>query len=333
MSITPLPAAPSPLDPPDTFNAKAYAFFAALGVFGQEASDLAATVDFTAHDIQAATATAAVAGGTANAITASYTPAITALTNGMTLYVRAAAANATTTPSFTPNSGVIAAKTIVKRSGSALAAGDIAGAGHWIELTYDSTLDKWVLQNPTDAVVSPFPAQSGNAGRALVSDGTAVSWGSPGRVGTAIATTSGAAVGFTGIPSWARRVTLSLSNVSTTGSTALLIQLGTSAGYVTTGYTGAGSYPGSSTVANTSGFCIPKGSSGASFSGSGSIVLTELDPVTNTWAAFGILNCGTGRPYFTSGTVSLPGALDRVRITTDGGVETFDAGIANIFIE
>lgn len=92
------------------------------------------------------------AGGTADAITGSYTPGITALTNGMTLYVRAGSANATTTPSFTPASGTIPAKTIVKGAGSSLAAGDIAGGGHWIELQYDLTLDKWVLLNPATGV-------------------------------------------------------------------------------------------------------------------------------------------------------------------------------------
>lgn len=92
------------------------------------------------------------AGGTADAITGIYAPGITALTNGMTLYVRAGSANATTTPTFTPASGTIAAKTIVKGAGAALAAGDIAGGGHWIELQYDSTLDKWVLLNPANGV-------------------------------------------------------------------------------------------------------------------------------------------------------------------------------------
>jgi hypothetical protein len=92
------------------------------------------------------------AGGTADAITGIYTPGIASLTNGMTLYVRAGSANATTTPTFTPASGVIAAKTIVKGAGAALAVGDIAGGGHWIELQYDATLDKWVLLNPATGV-------------------------------------------------------------------------------------------------------------------------------------------------------------------------------------
>lgn len=103
-------------------------------------------------DFQKQAAIISAASGTSDAITASYTPAITALTNGMSLFVRASAANTTATPTFTPNSGTIAAKTIVKGAGSALAAGDIAGGGHWIELQYDATLGKWVLLNPATGI-------------------------------------------------------------------------------------------------------------------------------------------------------------------------------------
>src|SRR5690606_39317329 len=88
----------------------------------------------------------AAAGGTADAITATYSPAVTSLTNGMTLYVRAALANTTSTPTFSPNG--LAATTIVRANNQTLVAGDIAGAGHWLELQYDTTLSKWVLQNP-----------------------------------------------------------------------------------------------------------------------------------------------------------------------------------------
>jgi hypothetical protein len=94
----------------------------------------------------------AVAAGTADVITANFTPAATSMTNGLTYMVRANLANATTTPSFAPNG--LTAKTIVKGNGLALAAGDIAGAGHWIELQYDLTLDKWVLQNPATGIAS-----------------------------------------------------------------------------------------------------------------------------------------------------------------------------------
>lgn len=110
--------------------------------------------DQMAKAIQSGKLFSASAGGTADAITATFTPGVSTLTNGMALYVRAAAANATTTPTFTPASGTIAAKAIVKGAGAALAAGDIAGAGHWIELQYDLTLDKWVLLNPATGVTS-----------------------------------------------------------------------------------------------------------------------------------------------------------------------------------
>lgn len=92
--------------------------------------------------------------GTSDAIIGTFSPVPAAAINGAPLLIRAASANATTTPTFTPNSGVITAKNIVKGAGSALAAGDIAGAGHWIELQYDLTLDKWVLLNPATGVTS-----------------------------------------------------------------------------------------------------------------------------------------------------------------------------------
>jgi hypothetical protein len=72
------------------------------------------------------------AAGTANALTAAFSPAITALTDGMVVYVRAALANTTTTPTLAAN--VTAATTIVKGNNLPLAPGDIAGPGHWLQL-------------------------------------------------------------------------------------------------------------------------------------------------------------------------------------------------------
>ena len=90
----------------------------------------------------------ASAAGTADALTAAFSPAPRAWPTGVPFMVRAASANATTTPTFTPNSGTLAAKTIVKGANAALTAGDIAGAGHWLLMQYDATLDKVVLLNP-----------------------------------------------------------------------------------------------------------------------------------------------------------------------------------------
>lgn len=92
------------------------------------------------------------AGGTADALTATFAPALTALTNGCEVCVRALTANATTTPTFAPNG--LTAKTIVKGANIALVAGDIAGQHHELRLRYNSTTDKWHLLNPTIAPAS-----------------------------------------------------------------------------------------------------------------------------------------------------------------------------------
>jgi hypothetical protein len=67
--------------------------------------------------------------------------------DGLLLSFRAAAANATTTPTFAPNG--LTARTITKRGGTALAVGDIAGnlAEYWVR--YNSANTRWELLNPT----------------------------------------------------------------------------------------------------------------------------------------------------------------------------------------
>lgn len=140
------------------------AIIAAAGITNDKA-----TLTQVASAIQSGKLFSASAAGTADALTAGFTPAVATLKDGMALYVRAALANATATPTFTPNSGVITAKTIVKGAGAALVAGDIAGAGHWIELQYDLSLDKWVLLNPATGVASSLiPQNSQSAAYTLV---------------------------------------------------------------------------------------------------------------------------------------------------------------------
>jgi len=112
----------------------------------------------------------ATAGGTADAITATFAPAIATLTAGMKVRVRAASANATATPTFAANA--LAAKTIVKANGVELVAGDIAGAGHWLYLTYDATLDVWVLGNPAATFASNAEAQALSITNKVISPGT-----------------------------------------------------------------------------------------------------------------------------------------------------------------
>ena len=108
-------------------------------------------------------------GGTADAITANYTIPITTLVDGQLCYVRATAANATATPTFSPSA--LTARTIVKHGGAALVAGDIAADGHEIILRYDLTNTRWELMNPKATSV-PFIAASsaGSASLAFAED-------------------------------------------------------------------------------------------------------------------------------------------------------------------
>lgn len=153
---------------------------------GSDALDDGTTATLLANlklAVQPVASRTAHAGGTADAITATFPIAPTAFVDGLSYFVRAASANATTIPSFTPNSGVLAAKTIVKGNDVALVPGDIAGAGHWLELNFDTTLDKWVLQNPagilgvggvgsSDYIKIPFRDKTTGVRRDLI-----VQWG------------------------------------------------------------------------------------------------------------------------------------------------------------
>ena len=109
---------------------------------------------FSRAESQASSYTVATAAGTFDAITASFTPAITTLTNGQILFVRAIGANTVTNPTFTPNSGTVAVKTIKKLNNIALAVADISGSSHVMILQYNITIDAWFLLNSSS---STFP--------------------------------------------------------------------------------------------------------------------------------------------------------------------------------
>ncbi len=94
------------------------------------------------------------AGGSADAITATYAPAITALIDGQLCFFRATAANATTTPTFAPNG--LTARTIVRSGGSALSASDIPGNLSEVCLRYSLAHTRWELLNPATVVPGPL---------------------------------------------------------------------------------------------------------------------------------------------------------------------------------
>jgi hypothetical protein len=147
---------------------------------------------------------------------------------------------------------------------------------------------------------------------------------------------SGVAVDFTGIPSWAKRITILFNAVSTNGTSAYLVQIGTSSGIESTGYAGQ-TFAAQSTAV----------SSAATTSGSGFVVINANDPAyiytgtvtltnyqNNSWIESGLIVNGTAvRSSMSSGAKVLGGTLDRVRITMANGTDIFDLGAFNILYE
>jgi hypothetical protein len=148
---------------------------------------------------------------------------------------------------------------------------------------------------------------------------------------TSQASTSGTNIDFTSIPSWVKRITVMYAGVSTNGTSAYILQLGTSSGVVTSGYVGAMSYDAGRALYTTgigiqntgSAACIASGRTEVSLLGS------------NTWCANGVVGItasGGGEVYSSGAYIALGGTLDRVRVTTVSG-DTFDAGSINILYE
>ena len=151
---------------------------------------------------------------------------------------------------------------------------------------------------------------------------------------TAVASTSGTSIDFTSIPSWVKRITVMFYRMSTNGTSLPILRVGTSGGVVSTGYetvVGYSSSAGTFATDSTSFVLACTGAWGASSSYSGLVILSNV--TGNNWS--GIISAGSYSIIQVSGggSVTLGGTLDRVRITTSGGTDTFDAGSINILYE
>lgn len=150
---------------------------------------------------------------------------------------------------------------------------------------------------------------------------------------TPIKSPSGSAfVDFTGIPSWAKRITLQIQDLSTNRESQVLVQVGTSAGVQTTGYAGSnvyylGSNQGAAETLS-SGFRIFIG--GANIYRFGAMKLTRQ--TANKWIADGQVSHAGGFAWV-SGIKVLNDTLDRIRVTTVNGTDLFTQGDISLLIE
>ena len=152
-------------------------------------------------------------------------------------------------------------------------------------------------------------------------------------LGTAQASTSGTAIDFTGIPSWVRRVTVMFNGVSLSGTSRLVVRLGTSSGVVAAGYTAVAiainSASSTAGAAETTGFSVFQNL--AADTVSGHMVISRI--TGNTWVASHTVRIAATICSIGGGDITLAADLDRIRITTVGGTDTFDAGSLNIMYE
>lgn len=151
-------------------------------------------------------------------------------------------------------------------------------------------------------------------------------------LGTAVNSTSGTFIDFTGIPSTTNRITINFDGISTNGSSDYQIQIGDSGGITTSGYLGSSSGMGGAvgSASFTTGFGFISGSSTVVMRGS--LVLNRLSG--NSWIAYGVsARSNTASTCVTAGSKTLTGTLDRIRFTTVNGTDTFDAGVINISYE
>ena len=208
------------------------------------------------------------------------------------------------------------AVTTSKIDNLAVTAGKIAAGA-----VTSAKLDTNIAISGTLGVTGAFTASGGLGGSLLQSDTKSA---------------SGTEVLFTGIPSWARKITIALNVVSTSGTSMLVIRAGTSGGIATTNYAAFGDVPG---VANSGSY-----TSGFPFGGLNSLVAADschgvftLVKIGNgnDWSGQGMLSkpAGTPRLLLSAGYVALSGTLDRVALTTNNGTDTFDNGSVTVVWE
>lgn len=180
-----------------------------------------------------------------------------------------------------------------------------------------------------------LPASNGSAYQFLRNGATAgtTEFAAAITSGTVVASTSGTSIDFTSIPSYVKRITVMFNGVSTNGSSYIRIQIG-SGSIDATGYTSTNGTIGSASVSGAtgaSGGWELISSASSTIAGTCTILLLG----SNTWVFNSLTSIIVStNTNITAGTKSaLSGTLNRVRITTVNGTDTFDAGSINILYE
>lgn len=145
-----------------------------------------------------------------------------------------------------------------------------------------------------------------------------------------IALTGAAQRDFLNIPAGTKRITISIQNMSTNGSSGISLRLGDSGGIENTGYLCATGNGQSSTID----FPLTGGSGAAAAVYQGIIMLTLLDAATNTWCISSQLGRTDVAALLTvSGSKPTSAVLDRFCLNSGNLTDLFDAGSASAIYE
>lgn len=191
------------------------------------------------------------------------------------------------------------------------------------------------------SVLNAIPAVAGAVNSTYIADTaiTPAKLSQPFTAGTAVASTSGTSIDFTNIPSWVKRITVMFQGVSSNSTGAPQVQLGTSGGYVISGYLSAADFfnatPGPTLY--STGFVLSE-SAGATVVLHGQVIISNISG--NNWVYTStLMNSAAAGCAIGAGSISaasLGGMVDRLRIiysATGNPADTFDAGSINILYE
>jgi hypothetical protein len=228
------------------------------------------------------------------------------------------------------------ANVLTSTAGSTVNAGSFVVGTEYTILTVGSTNFQSIgaSSNTVGVVFTATGVGSGN-GTATTNTWTSSALPSSITRATAQATTSGTSIDFTSIPSWVKRITVMFNGVSTTGSSQIIIQIGNSSPE-TSGYSGTGAGVTSSNITSTgggitSGFTIDSNAQASAASTRNGIATIAL--LTGSTYVFNSVVSGNNYVSMLGYSKTTSTVIDRIRITTVNGTDTFDAGSVNILYE
>ena len=164
-------------------------------------------------------------------------------------------------------------------------------------------------------------ATASSGGGSLVNHGT-------------VATNTGTEAAFTNIPSTAKKITVAIHNFGFTGSSdTMIMEVGDSNGYATTGY--QSSYDNVDQTSDAQSSTTFYGLNASADQALEYNITVELVNVTgNSWTIShtGASSSSSGEVIWGGGSISLSNALDRLRIKTAGG-RTLDHGHVTVYYE